>query len=294
MPIYLPPISRRQFLAGSLATAAGALLPQAMLAADRKVDPNRWVIVSDIHVGSKRDDTRSGTKPAETFAQAARQILALDPAPVGMIVSGDLAFLKGTADNYKLVRQLFKPIREAGIPMHLLLGNHDLRANFWAAFPEAKPARPVADRQAAVIETPLANWFLMDSLIKTDFTPGSLGQAQLDWLAKELDARQDKPALLVAHHNLEVLLDSAALMKIAEDRKQAKAYFFGHTHRWKVSQQKEIHLVNAPATAWLFDQKEPRGWLDIALSENGATVVLNALDKKHAKHGERVELKWRA
>ena len=57
--------------------------------------------------------------------------------------------------------------------------------------------------------------------------------------------------------------------------------------------EKEIHLVNVPATAWLFDSKQPRGWLDVTLQQAGATVVMNALDKKHAKHGERHELKWR-
>ena len=89
--------------------------------------------------------------------------------------------------------------------MHLVLGNHDQRENFWAAFPEAKPALPAADRHAAVVETPLANWFLLDSLYKTNVTPGLLGAAQLQWLAKALDAHADKPALLVAHHNLEGL-----------------------------------------------------------------------------------------
>ena len=119
----------------------------------------------------------------------------------------------------------------------------------------------------------------------------------MQWLAKALDTRADKPALLIAHHNLEGLSglrDAAAVLQTARDRKQAKAYFYGHTHQWKVRREKEIHLVNVPATAWLFDAKEPRGWLDITLQMAGASVVMNALDKKHAKHGERLELKWRA
>ncbi len=108
----------------------------------------------------------------------------------------------------------------------------------------------------------------MDSLFKTNFTPGLLGKDQLQWLAKSLDARADKPALLIAHHNLEGLTglqDAAALLQIAVDHQQVKAYFYGHTHQWKVRREKEIHLVNVPATAWLFDAKEPRGWLDVTL-----------------------------
>ena len=40
-----------------------------------------------------------------------------------------------------------------------------------------------------------------------------------------------------------------------------KAYFYGHTHRWQVGRESKIHLVNVPATAWLFEPGEPRGLL---------------------------------
>ena len=210
MPIYLPPISRRSFLAGSLAAGTGTLLGHdACWPPSRKTDPNRWVLISDTHIGTHREDAHHGTKPAENFAKTVGQVLALDPRPAGIIISGDLAFLKGQPGDYKLIRELYQPIREAGIPLHLVLGNHDQRENFWAAFPEAKPAPPAADRQAAVVETPLANWFLMDSLYQTNVTPGLLGKEQLQWLAKALEARTDKPALLVAHHNLDGLIGTA-------------------------------------------------------------------------------------
>lgn len=294
MPIYLPPISRRSFLAGSLAAGAGVLLGHDALAAGRKADPHRWVLISDTHIGTHRGDTQKGVKSAETFAQTVGQVLALDPQPAGIIIAGDLAFQKGLPSDYKLIAELYQPIREADIPLYLVLGNHDHRENFWDAFPEAKPARPAADRQAAIVETPLANWFLMDSLDQTEATPGLLGREQLQWLAQSLDAHADKPALLVAHHNLEALHDAAALLQTAQGRKQAKVYFHGHTHQWKIRREKEVHVVNVPTTAWTFDAKEPRGWLDFNLQQSGATVVMNALDEKHAKHGERHELKWRA
>ena len=68
MPIYLPPISRRSFLAGSLAAGAGILLGRDVCGAERKTDPHRWVLISDTHIGTHREDSRHGVKTAETFA----------------------------------------------------------------------------------------------------------------------------------------------------------------------------------------------------------------------------------
>jgi len=137
-------------------------------------------------------------------------------------------------------------------------------------------------------------------LKKTPDSPGLLGREQLAWLARELDARPDKPALVLAHHNPEPLFtasgleDTAPLLQVIEPRRQVKAYFFGHTHAWRVARQGGIHLVNIPAVAWLFDKKQPRGFLTARLLADRAELTLHALDPNHAKHGQRIELPWRS
>jgi 3',5'-cyclic AMP phosphodiesterase CpdA len=299
MPLYLPPISRRQFLAGSLAAGAGLFLPAGISAAEPAVDPNRWVLLSDTHISERREGVYRGTKPAANLAQAVREILALDPRPAGVVHAGDVAFGEGLAADYAVFGQLIAPIRAAGIPLHIALGNHDHRANFRAAFPDAK-SPPGCDRQVAVIPARQVNWYLLDSLDKTNSTPGRLGKPQLDWLAGALDARAKTPAILVAHHDLgslRGLRDAETLVELAAARKQVKAYFFGHTHAWAVGkqdQQNKFDLVNIPTTAWTFDPFQPRGWVDMTLRAGGATLVLQSLNPDHAKHGERVELKWAA
>ena len=203
MPIYLPPVSRRRFLQGSLAAAAGLLLPCETWAAERPVDADRWVLLADTHVWEHRDGSRRGTKPADTLLQAVAEIVSLDPRPAGVILVGDTVYLEGHAADYAMFRRLVQPIREAGIPLHIALGNHDDRANFWTAFAELKsPHAPAFQHHVAVVETPRVNWFLLDSLDKTNSTPGLLGKPQLDWLAAALDARRGKPAILAAHHDL--------------------------------------------------------------------------------------------
>ena len=222
-------------------------------------------------------------------------------------MAGDTAFLQGHAADYAVLMDLVKPIRTAGLPVHLALGNHDDRDNFHKAIALAEPKEktkeeakeeksPVADKVVSVLETPLVNWFLLDSLKKTMVTSGLLGKAQLDWLAKALDARPKKPAIVLGHHYLFLpggLDDSDALMEVLVPRRQVKAYVFGHSHAWKHTRWQGIHLLNLPAVAWVFDKSQPHGWVDLKLTAVGATAVLHATDKKHPKNGERLELKWR-
>jgi Icc protein len=304
MPARMPPISRRQFLAGSLAAGASLLVGRHVPAAEAQVpaDPNRWVLLADTHVWEHRDRDHRGVKPAENLRQVIGEILALQPRPAGIILAGDSVYLEGHAADYAVLADLVQPLRQAGIPFHVSLGNHDNRENFWQAFPEAKPKGelPVPQKHVTLLETPLANWFLLDSLDKTNSTPGVLGEAQLRWLAGALDARADKPALVVAHHNpdakakVEGLRDTDALFKVLGPRKQVKAYVFGHTHRFELSCMGGIHGLNVPATAWLFDNAQPRGWIDVKLAEKEATLTLHALDQKHPAHGQTATLTWRS
>ena len=72
-------------------------------------------------------------------------------------------------------------VRDAGLPIHLTLGNHDERERFWTALTDNNAAkRPVADRQVSLLRAGRANLFVLDTLEKTNSTPGILGQAQLD------------------------------------------------------------------------------------------------------------------
>ena len=304
MPIYLPPLSRRRFLAGALAAGAGVLLPRGGQAREPAADPNQFVLLADTHVAGRRDLAHRGVQPAKNLELAIAEIRALESTPAGAIVAGDCAFIHGEAEDYSTFRELLSPLRRAGRPIHLALGNHDERQRLLAAFPEVKSRAAAAPQTlhkcVSVVESPSANWFLLDSLDKTNQSKGLLGEGQLAWLAKALDARPGRPALVLAHHDPEPLLnihgltDTAALFKVLEPRKQVKAYFFGHTHRWSLTVYKGIHMVNLPAVAWLFEPSQPRGFVTAQLRPQGATLVLHALDHKHPKHGEKIELKYRA
>jgi Icc protein len=335
VPVTLPPIARRRFLALALAGGAGLMLPGRLRAAAKEADPNYFILISDIHLNAKRDfiyehDQAIGPNNVwANFQQAAHEAVALPGQPSAVIINGDIAFHDGLAEDYATARAAMQPLREAGLPVHWALGNHDNRANAsQAAAPDGALATDVTDHRVMVLPTPLANIFIMDSLLATNKTPGLLGPTQLAWLAAALDRHADRPAIVFVHHNpylprpnakdtqedmppdkeIQVpkpspdgklpttgsLMDTAELLSVLLPRKHVKVWLFGHTHRYSHRVVEGMHLVNLPATAYPFVKGQPLGWMDMRVEASGAKLQLHCLDPKHPKHNDRLNLEWRA
>ena len=239
------------------------------------------------------------------FQVASKEVLSLPELPGTLFINGDLAFNNGETADYNAVLGLLHPLRQAGIPIHLSMGNHDDRERFWSVLPDSKTVpENLPGRQASIVRMPEANWFLLDSLIKTLTTPGLLGEAQRKWLAAALDANADKPAIVMIHHqpgDLSAshrgggLEDAAELLAILRPRRQVKAYIWGHTHHWNVLRDESgIHMVNLPPTAYVFDAGMPSGWVHAMLHGNGMKLELRCIDHAHKDHGQIVNLDWRA
>ncbi len=305
MPVYLPPISRRRFLRGSFAAAAALALGQGCAVPNGKRDEHSIAMLSDIHIAADPLKVARTVNMTNNLKSVTAEVLALPQQPGMVFVNGDLAFNSGEIADYGAVLGLLRPLREAGLPLHLGMGNHDVREHFWKILQADKtvPAH-LPGRQASIVRRKEANWFLLDSLKKTLVTEGLLGEAQRAWLADALDANADKPALVMIHHQPGPLwkdkkgggLDDAdELLAILRPRRQVKAYFFGHTHRWEVSQDESgIHLINLPPVAYLFEQGRPNGWVHTTVQDNGARLELRCLDHAHKDHGQVVNLAWRA
>ena len=299
MPIHLPPLSRRQFLIRALAAGAGLTVAPSVLAATRR-DPNAWALLADTHLAANQAQMARGINMAGHFKSVSQEVLALKKRPAGVFIGGDCSLNSGEPGDYATLAGLLQPMRTGQLPVHLALGNHDHRERFWEGFTELKAAkRPVLDKHSALIESPRANWLVLDSLEKTLSTPGLLGQEQLDWLARVLDANPSKPALVLVHHNPYInghlgLKDTQALFDVIRPRKQVKAYIYGHTHRWKIEQdQSGIHLINLPPVAYVFREGDPSGWVLATVSRKGMNLELRCVKQTHPEHGKVTELKWR-
>jgi len=313
MPITLPPITRRQFIKRSLAYGGTAVIAPRVLAAadhgDTGLDQNRVALLADTHISADPSQRYPGTKwpgspvkeeehewvnMADCLSKAAKNIIALNPRPAHLIVNGDCALSNGKEGEYKEFLRLVEPLRAAGITIHVTIGNHDNREKLWQLLPFLK--REQMGVQAGVIELPLVNLVLLDSGRR-----GLLGEAQLDWLAKELDQRTDKPALVFGHFNpypnrgirpIKGMRDGAALLKLLAGRKHAQAYFYGHTHEWQYDQVDHLHLINQPAVSYYFGKGHAHGWVDMKLTGKSAELQLHCIDNKHKQHGERRQLSF--
>jgi calcineurin-like phosphoesterase family protein len=301
MPIHLPPISRRAFFRRTAAAASALALKPSVFADNRRVNPDFWALFSDIHLSGNTAEIQRGVNMSEHFETVSRELLALNELPAALFISGDCALNSGEKEDYGTVSKLLEPIRAQQIRVHLLLGNHDNREHFWEVLQEEKSAkRPLADKQVAIVRTPRANWFILDSLEKTLSTPGYLGKEQLEWLGSALDKNAEKPALVMVHHNPGFganmgLKDTSAFLDVIRPRKQVKAYIFGHTHTWKIEQDSSgIHFINLPPVAYVFHEGDPSGWVHAVVEDKKMRLELRCVDTSHKDHGQKVELEWRS
>jgi len=297
MPIHLT--SRRQFIAQI--GAAVAFSSMETFAAE--VDENLIAILNDTHIGAQHPASASiPTNLRNTIAW----LLALPKRPAAVIINGDLALRDGKRGDYEHFATLIAPLRDAGVSLHLTMGNHDDLAVFYEVLRNEKPESPaVESKHVGVVKLAGANLFLLDSLKATMITQGLIGDAQMEWLTKLLDQHTDTPALLFAHHNPRLggdpihfpggLEDSEPLWKAITERKHVKAYIHGHIHHRDFFQHEGIHILNTPATSYVADKKtSTTGWTMLRLTPNGAEATTHTHQADHAWNGAKVDLKWRS
>jgi len=311
-PITIPPITRRQFARRSLAAGGLAMMTSRSLGANNRehteLDQNRVALLADTHISADPHFNYPGTKwpgspvkegehehvhMAKCLAVAGKRIIALHPRPAHLIINGDCAHSRGTEAEYKELLRLIEPIRTAGITVHVTMGNHDNRENLWKLLPFLKKEH--MGIQTGVIELPHVNLILLDSGKK-----GVLGEEQLSWLAKELDQRTDKPALIFGHFNpypnrgvrpIKGMRDGVSLLKLLAERKHARGYFYGHTHEWQYDRRDHLHLINQPAVGYYFGKGHAHGWVDMKLTEWSADLELHCINPGHEQHGDHRQLR---
>lgn len=195
------------------------------------------VHISDIHINA---NPILGHDPVENFRACLAHVEAHQADADRVIVTGDLTH-HGQAESYALLRDMLAASTLKGdCAPRLLIGNHDDRETFAAAFPSAR-----RDEQGFVQwteETPAGVFIYMDTVLAGEHA-GSYCAARRDWLEERLaDARANgRDAWLFMHHNpTAVHVANADRIGIREDaefkallsrhRATIRHLFFGHCH----------------------------------------------------------------
>jgi 3',5'-cyclic AMP phosphodiesterase CpdA len=185
--------------------------------------------VSDTHFGNDVQD------PTGRAAAVMDHLLAMDPPPDLLVVTGDVAD-HGLATEYVEARAWLD--RWPGVAA-VCPGNHDVRTAYVEGLGLA--AR-------AVVEHGGYRFVMLDSLIDAvageRVDEGRLGEDQLSWLDQQLGG-SDGPAFLCLHHppttiGLELmdpirLMDGDALATVIDHHPQVVATLVGHAHTMSVT-----------------------------------------------------------
>ena len=287
-------LSRRRFFL--LAGLAALAFPLRGWAALDTSGGDEVVILNDIHLTGVPEDKISANARDDDdhLRTAVQQILALPKKPAAIIINGDLALSVGTAADYAVVRELIAPLRETGIPVHLTLGNHDVRDVFTQAFPEMKSASSLKEhRHNGLIDLPSTRLILLDTLDQTPGPAGKLGAEQIAWVLAKIDEVPTKQVILVGHHNPQVggdtthykggLADTADFWPEIAKRTQVKAYIHGHTHEWTQASESRIHIISTIACAYVFNPNTNAvGWTSARFNAHGFELKLHTLETAHA------------
>jgi 3',5'-cyclic-AMP phosphodiesterase len=187
--------------------------------------------ISDLHLRVGPGDLGS----SRALADAVDAIGALDPAPDGLLVSGDLTD-HASAEEYERVRELLAPL---SMPIHPLAGNHDdadaMRAHLGAPGELGEPlqySQHVGGLRLIACDTTLSG--------RDD---GALGAERLAWLEAVLAEEPETPTIVAMHHPpvltgvpaLDALglaeADRLAVGELVARNPQVERIVAGHVHR---------------------------------------------------------------
>jgi len=215
--------------------------------------------------------------------------------PEGVVISGDLARLKGRPEAYANVKSLLTPLAEKR-PVYLGLGNHDNRDDFFRAFDNSDgTAEAVENKHIVAVDGGPVRMIILDSLHRTNALSGMLGWPQRNWLESYLQTCDDTPTILFIHHKPRAdLRDTQRLFRIIGPMAKVKAIVYGHTHQVGLSEYQGIHLINLPATGYNMGDSHPVGWMEARLTTQGGEFLLHAVAGNTRYDGSKATLTWRS
>jgi 3',5'-cyclic AMP phosphodiesterase CpdA len=234
-------------------------------------------------------------QPAANLAGALGRLLAIEPRPGCVVITGDLADT-GHPEEYAALRTI---LRRCPVPVHLMTGNHDDPSALVGTFGDT-PFLADGVSTSYVVEYPEATIVVADSWLAGS-PAGQLGPDQLAWIDRTLAARPGVPAFVCLHHPPRALgipfLDGIMLTDAVEFGAVIRRHphvvrvLVGHVHRDVSALFAGTLMTAAPSTfrqsALRMQDAEPPGYLAeptsfLAHLLDGADCVTHSVAVSHA------------
>ncbi len=193
----------------------------------------KLIQLTDLHI-VPTGERLWGLNPSERLRAAVDDINSNHGDAELCVVTGDLVN-NGQVAAYEELHQALAPLK---LPVHLLLGNHDNRDNFFNVFREAhRDGHGFVQR---MLDTSAGVFLLLDTH-EPGVAWGSYCEKRLAWLQNQLELQRERPIYLFMHHppfeigipSLDVMTmrDGAAFGELLRGHPNIRHLFFGHVHR---------------------------------------------------------------
>lgn len=209
--------------------------------------------LSDLHIRPYGVPAARVVETNMLVERALAVIVALDPRPDAVIISGDITEC-GRPEEYKMAAKLLQ--RLAPMPVYVVPGNHDRRENFREGLGHLPGVTADPDFVQYVIEDLAVRIIMLDSVV-----PGAgyglLCPQRLDFLDRTLSAQPERPTMLVLHHPPMLtgvsdmdgiwLRNTEELGALLQRHGQVERILTGHHHRGIVGRLGQAIVIVAPA-----------------------------------------------
>lgn len=158
---------------------------------------DKLIAITDLHITNAQQDI-IGLDPLARFQAVLQAALADHSDAKAIVLMGDLTH-HGTPDQYA---RLAEALADCQLPVIPLLGNHDRRDAFLAAFPAT--ALTDTGHVQAVLDLPHHRVITLDTLDGPPYPvghhAGQLCADRLEWLRHALEGAGDRMPLVFMHH----------------------------------------------------------------------------------------------
>ena len=215
--------------------------------------------LTDLHIREPGRLAYGRLDTAPYLRAAVQAIGALPQRPQALVLTGDLTDF-GRAAEYEHLARLVAPLASSGMPMYLLPGNHDDRAQLRRSFKDHSYLGDGEFVQYSVVVGGQGLRLVALDTVEHGAPHGRLCARRLQWLSDTLDAHQGEPKVIAMHHppfdtlighmdRIGLLEGAGALAEILAAHPTVERVVCGHLHRTIYTRLGGTVVSTAPSPA---------------------------------------------